>query len=55
VSTILAKLAALASALFMLLMVPMIALFVGDVLMQKDTIKAIGDEWPRPRLCLPAC
>jgi ABC-2 type transport system permease protein len=55
VDYVLAKLAALASALFILLMVPMIALFVGDVLMQKDTIKAIGDELPKALPVLPAC
>jgi len=52
---VLAKLGALASALFILLMVPMIALFVGDVLMERDTLKAIGDEWPKALPTLPAC
>jgi ABC-2 type transport system permease protein len=52
---VLAKLASLTSALFILLMVPMIALFVGDVLMQKDAIKAIGDECPKALPVLPAC
>jgi ABC-2 type transport system permease protein len=50
----LAKLAALTSALFIVLMVPMIALFVGDVLMQKDALAAIGDELPKALPAIPA-
>ncbi|MGD0862785.1 MAG: hypothetical protein ABSA21_08470 [Candidatus Limnocylindrales bacterium] len=50
-----AKLAALTSALFVALIVPMIALFVGDVLMKPDTLAAIGDEWPKALPALPAC
>ncbi len=49
-----AKLAALTTALIAFLMLPMIALFVGDVLMQKDTLAAINDEWPRFLPVLPA-
>jgi ABC-2 type transport system permease protein len=51
---VLAKLGALTTALFIVLMVPMIALFVGDVLMQKDALQAINDEWPRALPALPA-
>ena len=40
----LARLASLATALFIVLMVPMIALFIGDILMKPDTFKAVGDE-----------
>jgi len=47
----LARLASLATALFLALIVPMIALFVGDVLMKPDTISAIGVELPK---ALPA-
>jgi ABC-2 type transport system permease protein len=49
-----AKLAALATAIFIFLMVPMIALFIGDVLMQKDAFAAIGDEWPKALPAIPA-
>lgn len=50
----LARLASLATALFLVLMVPMVALFVGDVLMKPDTIKAIGDELPGALPTVPA-
>jgi len=50
----LARLASLAAALFLLLMVPCVALFVGDILMQPDTFKAIGDELPKALPALPA-
>ena len=50
-----ARLASLATALFLALIVPMIALFVGDVLMKPDTIGAIGDELPRALPAIPAC
>jgi ABC-2 type transport system permease protein len=49
-----ARLAALATALFLALMVPMAALFVGDVLMKPDTLQAIGDEWPKALPAVPA-
>ena len=49
-----ARVAALAAALFITLMLPMVALFVGDVLMKPDTIAAIGDELPRFLPALPA-
>jgi ABC-2 type transport system permease protein len=49
-----ARLAALTTAVFMALMVPMIALFIGDILMKPDTLKAIGDEWPRALPSIPA-
>lgn len=50
----LARLASLATALFLVLMVPMIALFVGDVLMKPDTFTAIGDELPQALPAFPA-
>jgi ABC-2 type transport system permease protein len=49
-----AKLASISTALFLVLMVPMIALFVGDVLMKPDTFGAIGDELPRALPVIPA-
>jgi ABC-2 type transport system permease protein len=51
----LAKMAAFATALFIALMVPMIALFVGDLLMKADAFKAIGDELPKALPAIPAC
>jgi ABC-2 type transport system permease protein len=50
----LARLASLAAALFILLLVPALALFVGDVLMQPDAFKAIGDELPKALPSIPA-
>jgi ABC-2 type transport system permease protein len=50
----LAKLASLTTALFLALMVPMVALFIGDVLMKQDTIRAIGDELPIALPSIPA-
>ena len=50
-----ARLAALATALFIVLAVPMIAIFIGDVLMKPDTLQAVGDEWPRALPAIPAC
>ncbi len=50
----LARLASLVVSLFIVLMVPMVALFVGDVLMKPDTFGAIGDELPRALPALPA-
>jgi ABC-2 type transport system permease protein len=50
----LSRLASLAAALFLVLMVPCVALFVGDILMQPDTFKAIGDELPKALPALPA-
>lgn len=49
-----AKLAALTSALFAMLIVPVIALFIGDVLMKQDAFKAIGDELPKALPAIPA-
>ncbi len=49
-----AKFAALATAIFSALMVPMIALFIGNILMGTDTFKAAGDEWPRALPAIPA-
>lgn len=50
----LARVASLSTALFLALIVPMIALFVGDVLMKPDTISAIGDELPKALPAIPA-
>jgi ABC-2 type transport system permease protein len=50
----LARLASLVTALFIVLMVPLAALFIGDVLMKPDTFKAIGDEVPRALPAIPA-
>ena len=50
----LARLASLAAALFLLLAVPAIALFLGDILMQPDAFKAFGDELPKALPAIPA-
>lgn len=50
----LARLGALATSIFLLLLVPVVALFVGDVLMQPDTFTAIGAEFPKALPSLPA-
>jgi ABC-2 type transport system permease protein len=50
----LARLASLATALFIALLVPTVALFVGDVLMKPDTFQAIGDELPKALPAIPA-
>ncbi len=50
----LARLASLAAALFLVLMVPCVALFIGDILMKPDTFKAIGDELPKALPAFPA-
>ena len=50
----LARLGSLASALFLVLLVPTVGLFVGDVLMKPDTFKAIGDELPKALPSIPA-
>lgn len=50
----LSRLGSLAAAIFLLLLVPTVALFVGDVLMKPDTFKAIGDELPKALPSLPA-
>lgn len=55
VDYIIAKIGAFTTALFIALMVPMIALFIGDVLMKADAIKAIGDELPQALPAIPAC
>jgi len=47
----LARLASLVAALFIVMLVPAIALFIGDVLMKPDAFKAFGDELP---LALPS-
>jgi ABC-2 type transport system permease protein len=49
-----ARLASLATSVFIALMVPMILIFVGDVLMKADTLQAIADEWPRALPAIPA-
>ncbi len=50
----LARFGSLAAALFLLLLAPTVALFVGDVLMKPDTFKAIGDELPLALPSIPA-
>ena len=50
----LARLASLSTALFVALMVPMVALFVGDVLMGADAFAAMGTELPRALPAIPA-
>ncbi len=49
-----AKIAAFTTSLFVALMVPMIALFIGDVLMKADAFQAIGDEIPHFLPAIPA-
>jgi ABC-2 type transport system permease protein len=51
----LARLGSLATALFIVLLLPSVALFVGDVLMQPDAFKAMGDELPKALPSIPAC
>jgi ABC-2 type transport system permease protein len=50
----LARLGSLATALFIALMVPVIALFIGDVLMSSDAFSAIGSELPKALPSIPA-
>jgi len=50
----LARCASLAAALFLLLAVPAVALFIGDILMQPDAFKAVGDELPKALPAIPA-
>jgi ABC-2 type transport system permease protein len=50
----LARLASLALALFLVLLLPAVALLIGDVLMQPDAFKAIGDEVPKALPSIPA-
>jgi ABC-2 type transport system permease protein len=50
----LARLASLVTALFLLLIVPMIALFIGNVLQKPDTFSAIGSELPKALPAIPA-
>ena len=50
----LARLASLSTALFVVLMVPMVALFIGDVLMGADAFAAMGTELPRALPSIPA-
>jgi ABC-2 type transport system permease protein len=49
-----ARLAALATSVFIALMIPMVLIFVGDVLMKTDTLQAIADEWPKALPAIPA-
>jgi len=49
-----ARLASLATAIFIVLMIPNIALFIGDILMKTDTFTAIGDEVPKALPSIPA-
>jgi ABC-2 type transport system permease protein len=50
----LARLASLVVALLIVLMVPAVALFIGDVLMKPDAFKAVGDELPKFLPSIPA-
>jgi len=50
----LARLAALITALFIALLLPVVALFIGDVLMKPDTFTAISDELPMALPAIPA-
>ena len=50
----LARLASLVVALFIVLLVPMVALLIGDSLMQPDTLNAVGTELPKALPSLPA-
>ena len=50
----LARLASLATALFIVLMAPMVAILVGDILMSSDTYKAIGEELPKALPVIPS-
>jgi ABC-2 type transport system permease protein len=50
----LARLGSLATALFILLLAPMVLLFIGDILMKPDTFSAIGSELPKALPSLPA-
>ena len=50
----LARLAALVTALFIALVLPVVALFIGDVLMKPDTFTAISDELPMALPAIPA-
>jgi ABC-2 type transport system permease protein len=49
-----ARLGSLATAIFIVLMIPNIALFIGDILMKTDTFKAVGDEIPKALPSIPA-
>jgi ABC-2 type transport system permease protein len=49
-----ARLVSLATAIFIVLMIPNIALFIGDVLMKTDTFAAVGDEVPKALPSIPA-
>jgi ABC-2 type transport system permease protein len=49
-----ARLAALATSVFIAMMVPMVLIFVGDVLMKADTLQAIAGEWPKALPAIPA-
>ena len=50
----LARLASLATALFLMLAVPMVTLFIGQVLQNPDTFGAIGTELPKALPAIPA-
>jgi ABC-2 type transport system permease protein len=49
-----ARLASLVVALFLVLIIPAIALLIGDILMQPDAFKAFGDELPKALPSVPA-
>lgn len=48
------RLGSLAAALFLVLLAPAVGLFVGDVLMQPDAFKAVGDELPKALPSIPS-
>jgi ABC-2 type transport system permease protein len=49
-----ARVGSLAVSLFLILMLPCIELFIGDILMKPDTFKAFGEELPKFLPSLPA-
>jgi ABC-2 type transport system permease protein len=46
--------AALVTSVFLALLLPVVLLFVGDVLMKTDTLSAVGTEWPKALPAIPA-
>jgi ABC-2 type transport system permease protein len=49
-----ARYLSLITALFVVLLLPVIALFIGDILMSADAFKAIGNEWPKALPTVPS-
>ena len=48
------RLIALVTSLFVALMLPVVLLFVGDILMKPDTFSAVGSEWEKALPAIPA-